>query len=685
VASGPLTGLLFMVYYSDQTGYVLIDFHELSNGPSYSLESEFGIDPNNPDPNYTNEYFEIWYLNSNLDDEALDPSQLYKVYGPYTNNLPVGFFIEFDAFDVSDVVLGAPGGYARALGTADAEIEFSWQPRFTGEYYQICIYDPLILDATTSDPDDPIILCSTAFNSDGTLAAAAQNKVNFIANVTSFPADYPFAYNQPYYWFVRNYEPSTIGVPFASGTSFYENTIIFLDQPDAPPPPVEDAGGSIGTSTAKPWTVLVYMAADNELGDTTRVPNPESNIKRQWENLKSIAPNYAANITVVTYTDFYNDGSTQICNVSVNPAQCEELGEQNSADPAQLQGFVTKARAAYPAENSMLVFATHGHGVVGIGFDQSITDDGAVMTPNQVRTALTNAGVGSNKFDIIFYNACLMATLETAADTAPFADYMVASTNRLWVVNIYQELLDGIAAQSANPAEVAKGIVTAYTNRVAAKVPGGVYSNMTAFDLSKAAAVVEAVSNLGTALDGALAASRPVIDTARKNAQVYDSSGNNLLDAYYDSNGDLVAREEDAFIDVRHFAQLVVAGGPAGAVAAANQVVATVDAGFIIAGTQKAGPNKLGADAQTFDMTNASGIGMYFPNGSSAGRQATYNEAYLFGLNYQTYNAGSQWDDFLRNYTGNSVSQAPGSVGRRGEPVAGNTSFGVVYVPMARK
>jgi hypothetical protein len=636
---------------------------------------------------------EIWYLNFSFEDEALDDSLLYKVYGPYVTQIVANTNNQAPSFDISDVVLGEPGIYAREFiepfnNGNGTQVNFTWNTRAGGlgsrEYYQICIYDPLTLDP---DTESPVILCSTVDVTNGT----GIGKNSFAANVDSFPADYPFFYDRPYYWYVVVYETVIVNdrvfVISDGGTSFYENTIVFRNQPDAPPPPEEDPGGDIGSGAQKPWTVLVYMAADNELGDTTRVPNPESNIKRQWESLKTIAPNYAASITVVTYTDFYNDGSTQICNISVNPAQCQELGEQNSADPAQLQNFITQARSSYPAENSILVLATHGHSVVGIGFDQSVSEEGAVMTPNQVRAALTNGGISANKFDIIFYNACLMATLETATDTAPFADYLVASTNRLWVVNIYQELLDGIAAQSNNPGEVAKGIVSAYTNRVTAKVPGGVYSNLTAFDLSKAEGVASAVSNLGTALDAAITAdqvtNRTLIDAARANVQMYDSSANNLIDAFYNSDGDLVAREEDAFVDVKHFAELMAANGPATARDEANQVLAALN-GFVIGSQQRAGKNKPGPDAQTFTMDNASGLALYFPNGSTAGRQATYNEAYLFSTNYQTYNTNSQWDDFLRSYIGSTISQAPGGVGRRGEPIAGNT-FGVLYVPMARR
>ena len=49
---------------------------------------------------------------------------------------------------------------------------------------------------------------------------------------------------------------------------------------------------------------------------------------------------------------------------------------------------------------------------------------GDSMTLDEVGTALKNAGCN---FDIIGFDACLMATLETAMVLEPYADYMVAS------------------------------------------------------------------------------------------------------------------------------------------------------------------------------------------------------------------------------------------------------------------
>jgi Clostripain family len=698
VANGTTpSGVVFLVYYDSTSGYIPVDLDDLSDGPNYVLGVPVGIDGPSLDPRY-----EVWYFNFSFTSDELDTNKLYKVYGPYVRSAPAGLFVIAPSFDISNVALGAPGSYAREVISAydpvtesGTPVNFSWEIRpdqpglGPNEYYEVCIYDPLVLEP---ESDDPVILCSQIVDGQGALDPATLGRSSFAAYTSSFPADYPFTYGQPYYWFVRVYQNDESGNLISDGgTSFYENTIIFLDQPEAlPPPPAEPSGGFGGSGEQKPWTVLVYMAADNELGDLNRLPNPESNIKRQWESLAGIAPNYAATITVVTYTDFYNDGSTQICNVSVSPALCQERGEQNSSDPAELQNFVGNALSSYPSKRSMLIFATHGHGVVGVGFDQSVADDAAVMTPNQVRQALTDAGVGVSlpKLDIIFYNACLMATLEVAADSAPFANYLVASSNRLWVLNIYQELLDTLVAQVDAPAEVTKGIVSAYTNRVASKVPGGVYSNLAAFDLAKVGPLVTAVSELGTALDGALAANgatnRPLINAARSAAQVYDSSGNNLLDATYDADGNTVAREEDAFVDVRHFAQLVGPSSlPQPVKDAAQAVITAANDGLIVASEQRSGPN--GPGGESLAMDNASGLGFYFPNGSAAGRQATYNQAYLFDRNFETYNAASSWDNFLRTYINATVGQAPGSIGRRGDPIGGNVISFATYIPMVRR
>ena len=62
-------------------------------------------------------------------------------------------------------------------------------------------------------------------------------------------------------------------------------------------------------------------------------------------------------------------------------------------------------------------------GFQGYGYDEKYPGQGS-MTLDEINTALENAGV---KFDFIGFDACLMATAETALVCSEYADYMIAS------------------------------------------------------------------------------------------------------------------------------------------------------------------------------------------------------------------------------------------------------------------
>ena len=101
----------------------------------------------------------------------------------------------------------------------------------------------------------------------------------------------------------------------------------------------------------------------------------------------------------------------------------DNLGRKSMVDPATLSDFIRYSKANYPADRYMLVMWDHGGGSLsGYGYDQIFPNDG--MTLDEIATALRNGGCA---FDLVGFDACLMATLETAMVLEPYADYMIAS------------------------------------------------------------------------------------------------------------------------------------------------------------------------------------------------------------------------------------------------------------------
>ena len=99
------------------------------------------------------------------------------------------------------------------------------------------------------------------------------------------------------------------------------------------------------------------------------------------------------------------------------------LGMRSMVNPATLADFIQYSKAKYPADRYMLVLWDHGGGsLTGYGYDQNFKNDS--MTLDELATGLKNGGC---TFDVIGFDACLMATLETAMVLEPYADYMIAS------------------------------------------------------------------------------------------------------------------------------------------------------------------------------------------------------------------------------------------------------------------
>ncbi len=93
-------------------------------------------------------------------------------------------------------------------------------------------------------------------------------------------------------------------------------------------------------------------------------------------------------------------------------------------DPDTLSGFIRWGKENYPADRYELIFWDHGGGSVsGYGYDEVHPRSGS-MTLDGISTALKNGGC---TFDFLGFDACLMATLETALVAEPYADYLIAS------------------------------------------------------------------------------------------------------------------------------------------------------------------------------------------------------------------------------------------------------------------
>ena len=102
----------------------------------------------------------------------------------------------------------------------------------------------------------------------------------------------------------------------------------------------------------------------------------------------------------------------------------ENEGTASMTNPATLSAFIQKTAQNFPADRYGLILWDHGSGSVsGYGYDELNPRSGS-MSLAGINQALTNGGV---KFDFVGFDACLMATVETALMLDAHADYMIAS------------------------------------------------------------------------------------------------------------------------------------------------------------------------------------------------------------------------------------------------------------------
>jgi len=267
------------------------------------------------------------------------------------------------------------------------------------------------------------------------------------------------------------------------------------------------------------WTILVYLDADNNL--------EADGINDLNEMESSIPP---AGVEVIALVDrakgFSNaDGDwTDARLLRVRPDPDREkvpspilarLGEVNMGDPALLAAFLEGGFRAYPAQRRMVVMWNHGGGWASMASDD---DNGAGghdgLSLPKMRAALTTglraAAVG--RLDILGFDMCLMAQIETAAEAAPFARYMVASQALApgdgWP---YERVLPLFADPAADPGAIGRAIPKAFDEDYDAK--GRQDTTLCCLDLDRMGELVAAFDRLLARLEPEMGRSWPV--TAR--------------------------------------------------------------------------------------------------------------------------------------------------------------------------
>ena len=397
------------------------------------------------------------------------------------------------------------------------------------------------------------------------------------------------------------------------------------------------------TPTKKSWTVMVYMAGDNNLDPEGVQDLKEMKKVGSTDKLNIIAQfDRAAGHVARRY--YLSKGGI------VTGDAVASLGTVNTGDPKCLSDFIQWGLKNYPANHYLLVLWNHGQGwddtdiyagerqrslrrlATGpirhavfhspvrrtlakassdITAKAILLDDNAkdFLDNHEMKKVLADtAKLLKRKLDIFGTDACLMSMAEVSYQIHESANYMLGSEQTEpgegWP---YHTILGALAKNPAmSPRDLSSLIVSKYLAS---------YSNedavtYSACDLTKAGVLATAVGGLATALKASLkdSAARQRILAVRNQVQAYDVPDN---------------------IDLVDFCTLLSnAGANAATVTACQNVIKAVKSSFVI---------KQGYKGE--NVSNSHGIAIYFP-------LQTVSPLYA-GLDFSKKTG---WDAFLKAY-----------------------------------
>jgi len=174
---------------------------------------------------------------------------------------------------------------------------------------------------------------------------------------------------------------------------------------------VENAGAAHQRAPKAKWTLMVYMAGDNNLEPyiTSDIANElasaGSNADVQIVALADRIPGYDARVGDWTGTLIFH--VTKNMQPTLNNAAVN-LGEKDTADTQTLIDFVSWARTNYPADRYALVFWGHGWSWRP-GFTMLDDTSNDTLDPHELAEAIPSLGF----VDVVAYDGCNMGAIET--------------------------------------------------------------------------------------------------------------------------------------------------------------------------------------------------------------------------------------------------------------------------------
>jgi hypothetical protein len=309
------------------------------------------------------------------------------------------------------------------------------------------------------------------------------------------------------------------------------------------------------------WTVMVYMNAKNNL---------EPFALDNFHDMAQVGGSKDVNLVVelgrpVNHRYTTDDGNwTGVYRFAVqrnaNPVPGESVGhvtapQDDMGKSDTLRQFIEWAKSAYPANHYMLVVWNHGQGwrfqmaaneslrtlsMRAMGDERQFTaapaatpalggyravsadgDTGSILFNSEVEKVVA-ADFPSQPLDVLGFDACLMAMMETAYALAPNTRYLVASEELEpgagWQYSPWLTQLESMPTSGAD--QVAKLVVAAYQQQYGDRY----LTTMSALDLAKVRQGAQSLSVFAQQLQQSGATEIAALKQARSALQSYGAS-----------------------------------------------------------------------------------------------------------------------------------------------------------------
>ena len=435
--------------------------------------------------------------------------------------------------------------------------------------------------------------------------------------------------------------------------------------PSGTPNP-QDPIGKMTTFTVKAyWTIMAYLDGEKQdmIAPTFNVFNSlEKGAGNQYVNIIAlkdewgVGPNFGASIYKVKYdTDInaiaqYQEGVDKF-----------DLGERNMGDPATLSYLVDFAKISYPADHYALMLVDHGAGWYGVSWDDSpVLNDR--LTPKEISEVLYNStSNGSEKIDLVYFDACLMSMIEVAYQIAPYVDYMVGyeSLGLTWAKpyteeKVYSDVLNAIDDKTTS-LTLAQSIATKYN-----AIYGSDPITVSALNLNEINNVAGKIDQLAQSLILDIDIYKNLITEARSSSVTFDN-----IDEEEDlqNNKGCYNGPEDDFIDLYDFVDNILDPNrpfDQNVKSIATDLKSTMN---LLVKSNYVGPATTPPNCSigTWNFLHAKGVSIFFPDkndehfkmwniGNDFYPFKSYNDEQGYDPAYLSFVADTNWDEFLNAY-----------------------------------